>query len=212
MDLSNADFLGADIKETRFEVCRWGKPVKSPYSIVHRHKLILDKYKNSRSSDDEEVKKNAEDEIIKLSSLYLQLKKNMEENHYYRQAGEFHYREMEIREMMEKSKLDKPMLWLYRRLADYGESWGKLGIYLLLSFPLFAGFVYGWEWLVGDGSLALWESLETVVKAVVPSVFRKGADFSYLHWVSKVIIIIETVTALVLAALFAMSVRRRFRR
>ena len=114
--------------------------------------------------------------------------------------------------MLEKGKFDKPMLWLYRETADFGESWGNLLICLFLSFTFTILFVFGWESLVGEGSLTLWQSLTTVVKAVIPSAFRRGADFSALHWVSKGIILVETVTALILAALFAMAVRRRFRR
>ena len=132
-DLSRADFSSSNITSTHFDSCSWGKSKKKKYAALYRHDELVEKKDNVKLS--------------KLRNVYQRLKKNFEENHDYRQAGDFHYREMQVRQCMSKegkSRLDHLMLWLYCLVADYGESYPKTGFFVLawsVLFPFVAALV-----------------------------------------------------------------------
>ena len=83
MGLEKADFFGSDLLGTRFEACDWVAKETDRYTKVYEH--------------DKKIQKKDDKKLGLLESLYRQLKKNHEENFDFRLAGDFHYREMEVR-------------------------------------------------------------------------------------------------------------------
>lgn len=170
--------------------------------------------------------------LFKLKSLYRQLMKNLEDSRDIKQAGDFHYRDMELREKMIANGMIQPEsrveLWLlkrYRWFADYGESYTWLGVWTLafwlLIFPAivlgvesvgngiehdFGNIVFSWKYS-GD----VWKA---VVFGIVPTGLQRTVDcvLGGMNFVSKGIITFATFVLLTLAALFVMAVNRRFRR
>ena len=228
-DLTAADFTGADISSTRFESCDWHKG-DEPYAKMSIHDGI--------------VNIGDEAQIELLSSTYRALKKNHEENHDFRLAGEFHFRQQEIRQKILKEKKEKTFgewfdyqaLSLYKRVADYGESWIRLGISLLVTTlttsilvganeaesrhwdELFSGILLG-DWnermnLLGRFIVYVVKSFVEIMLKIVPSVFKKDEYrwFTIKQDYSELFISFEIIVALILTALFVMAVRRRFRR
>lgn len=213
MNLDKTDFLGADIKETRFEACRWEKPEDKPrYAVVCGHEEI--------------IKRNQRDELFKLKSLYRQLMKNLEDSRDYKQAGDFHYRDMELREKMiagglisKESCVEPWILKRYKCLADYGESYTKLGLWIILSLFITIGVVFVFELIRNCGcSTPSFDSIGKIAKAVlfgiVPSGLSRTVDpiLLKLSFVSQLMIYLETFFAIIVGALFVMAVNRRFRR
>ncbi len=231
MALSQADFLGANLSDTRFDSCRW--PVER-YAKVYRHKEILDTGSTSQ--------------LRLLQALYRQLKKNLEDARNYRQAGDFHYREMEVWQRLLQGQgrsLDRAILWLYGLVGDFGENYRKLFASMFLSILLTTGLVTLCESRFNgnvianltqlfsvlperfqDGQLgvtlldlatrlisALWERFQEVFLGLIPSPFQRSAfDSHSYHFVSKFLIVIEGLVLVTLSVLFVMAMRRRFRR
>lgn len=216
-NFSRVRFMGADVNGTRFDSCTWPKGEKDKYIQVFEHYEIL--------------KENDTSKIELLGSLYRQLKNNQEADRNYVQAGEFHYREQEIRRRMLKRMggrwLDRFMLRLYRCVGDYGESYPKL-FFAMVASLLGTGLgvtVAEWRWSgeVPDNGCDFYdyycnviaklpEYLETVVLGIIPSGLQREALKGPLMALSKLLIVAEGLILLALATLFVMAVRRRFRR
>ncbi|MDH5561801.1 MAG: pentapeptide repeat-containing protein [Deltaproteobacteria bacterium] len=102
----------------------------------------------------DEQNKDPETKLKLLLSLYRQLKKNYEENHDFRQAGDSHYREMETRLLRmkylkvlkknqskteDKTKIEKVgfgefhLFRFYGFISDFGENFPKLFEVLIRS-------------------------------------------------------------------------------
>lgn len=156
MDLSQVDFFGANLSDTRFYSCTWPG---EPYGYVYRHDDILNDGDRSQ--------------LRMLQALYLQLKKNLEDARNYRQAGEFHYREMEIWQRLLQEQgpwYDHLILCLYRFVGDFGENYLKLLKNLVFSILMVAGLVTVSESLLnGDGFTTL-----TQLFSVLPERFQDG--------------------------------------
>lgn len=150
MDLSKANFLGANLNDTHFDSCTWpGEPYE--YAKVYYHDDILSHADRSQLS--------------LLNVLYQQLKKNLEDARNYRQAGDFHYREMEVWQrllQMEGLSLDRAILWLYRFVGDFGENYRKLFASLVLSILLVTGLVTVSESLLNGNGIATLTDLFSV--------------------------------------------------
>ncbi len=227
-DLSRARFLGADVRDTRFESCRWLESSDSaPYNQVYDETLL--EHDSSDPTWDQQQRK--------LESLYRQLKKNLEENHDYRQAGQFHYREMRVRERIlrhatKKSLSDYVDLGFYasyRTFADYGESVLKLMHFVIF---IFMGTTLGLAScqevpavLHGDRSVCsswsclgifaclLWDYFKVAVFSLVPIPYTKAfLEGLELNSASQFLVIFEAILLAILVPLLVMSVRRKYRR
>lgn len=216
MDLSRADFLGADISQTRFISCEWLKNRKGYRGVPDHDGILADGDRNR---------------VGLLHSLYQQLKKNLEDAREFHAAGDFHFREMEVRRHLRRMeggyRVERGLLALYRFVADYGESYGKLFLSLVASFPVAAVLI-----TVVERIRILMNSGDTITSA--NDLFRGFSGHLYtvffglappglnkplleglpgkLHWASQFILILEGLVALTLATLFVMALRRRFRR
>lgn len=219
-DFSRVNFMGADVSGSRFDSCKWPKGEKDKYVHVYQHNEIIGK--------------NDSDEVELLGSLYRQLKKNQEENRNYEHAGDFHFREKDIRQRLlqrmkgRRNRLEYILLCVYRRIADYGENYFKIGkhmVYSVLGVALFVAFIE--EFLVqSSGYLGwcfhlncviyplskLWRALKIVILGVVPSGFqRQILQEAAPHTLSMFIIVFLGLWLLFLGTLLVMAVRRRFR-
>ena len=221
-DLSRADFSSSNITSTHFDSCSWGKSKKKKYAALYRHDELVEKKDNVKLS--------------KLRNVYQRLKKNFEENHDYRQAGDFHYREMQVRQCMskeEKSRLDHLMLWLYCLVADYGENYPKIGFSILawsVLFPFVAALVTAC-YIKSSAIMSMYTHFLTYYFfAVVPRSISNAAGVNleeknvkiegvgYLDlsaWEQSFLglsVVVFYIGFVALLALFVMSLRRRYRR
>lgn len=222
MPLNHVDFTGADLLNTRFLFCSWDTGNKR-YQALPRHENLL----NSERSLNE---------LNLLYESYQQLKDNLEASGDHHSSGDFHYRELEVRQEILKQRNIKPLerniLWFYHFIADYGESYKKLFISLIASFPLTAVVVsviegiryrvnhdYGLISSVNDilnrTFYNFTDHLYTIIFGLIPSGYSRKVltdGFDKLYWLSKSIIVIEGIIAVTLGTLFVMSIRRRFKR
>ena len=223
-DLSRADFSSSNITSTHFDSCSWGKSKKKKHAALYRHDELVEK------KDKDNVK------LSKLRNVYQRLKKSFEENHDYRQAGDFHYREMQVRQCMskeEKSRLDHLMLWLYCLVADYGESYPKIGFSILawsVLFPFVAALVTAC-YIKSSAIMSMYTHFLTYYFfAVVPRSISNAAGVNleeknvkiegvgYLDlsaWEQSFLglsVVVFYIGFVALLALFVMSLRRRYRR
>lgn len=210
-NLSKVDFSDSDVRDTRFESCVWARDEtgRLPYSKTSHH--------------DQHMKSDDDGTLRVLKAHYRLLKKNFEESLDYQQAGDFHFREMEVRQALAKRNRDWPewfVLWAYRLVADFGESYKKLLISLMLSFPVAAASISGIEAYHRAhfyrsasrlGHLFLRE-LGNIFFGILPTAVQRTVDIQALWWPSRVIVVIEAITVATLGTLFVMAIRRRFRR
>jgi hypothetical protein len=140
--------------------------------------------------------------------------KNLEENREYKQAGDFHYREMELRQKMlaegladPESWVERPMLWLYRAVGDFGENYVKLGFWLIASWLSTACLIWAFP---PDKTYK--HILGIVVTAILPGWSKQEAAIAGFNPLCKTVLVGEVVIAVILTTLFAMAVNRRFRR
>jgi hypothetical protein len=203
MDLTKADFLGADVSKTRFDACPWKERGGPKYATVYKHSEYLENPTNE----------DYQDRVSKLKALYRQLMKNLEENREYKQAGDFHYQEMALRQKMladgladSESWFERPMLWLYRVVGDFGENYVKLGGWLVASWLASACLI--WSYNLDKTYTHI---LGIVVTAIIPG-WPKSPAIAEFNEFCTTILISEAVVTLILAALFAMAVNRRYKR
>ncbi len=158
-DLSRADFLGADIRFTRFDSCSWDTEHKKPkYPRLQGHGEIVEEVKEK--SKESAYGPDARKKLDLLQSLYLQLIKRYEDERDYQQAGAFHYWEMELRLLKQQYfpegkntlgvKFENGLLHIYRWIGDHGENYLKLLGVFFLSQVVASILVLGAESSVGD--------------------------------------------------------------
>ena len=220
MNLSRADFRGADVSKTRFISCRWKEPGQPHYPQVWGHP------KGLLPSEREDTLNL---EVFK--NTYEQLKNNLEGHRDFVQAGAMHYWEMELRRWMLQERIfgkisslrgwladctreipELAIFWVYRTTAEYGENYVRLGV--TIFFTLCAA-----TWGVGhyqglfEGGQGFWATFKDVLFALVPTGFQKETLTTLkLTDASKWVMLTEVVALLTLLPLFIMAVRRRFRR
>lgn len=178
----------------------------APYAKLYRH----DEYFNRTEKDDDETYRQR---LLTLKSTYRQLVKNLEEIREYKQAGDFHYREMELRQKLltdgladPESWVERPMLRLYRVVGDFGESYVKLGFWLIVSWLSTAFLI--WSYNLDKTYKHI---LGIVITAIVPG-WEKSETIASFNPICKSVLAGEVVVAIILTTLFAMAVNRRYRR
>jgi uncharacterized protein YjbI with pentapeptide repeats len=139
-DLARASFLSCDISHVVFSVVTW--PQSKGRSMVFDESMLL----RGETPGSDEARATADRGII---DIYHQLKCNYDDRGDPWTAGDFHYREMDIRRIRPGS-LGKKAPWISRRLgllawyryaSCYGESYlrplGWLLVILLLFMLLY---------------------------------------------------------------------------
>jgi uncharacterized protein YjbI with pentapeptide repeats len=137
-DLSKVSFLYAEgLEEIRFIQVRWPKK-------GDRCKLIDED--NIAPPDPKIDWEGSEETYTNVAEIYRKLRKNYESKLRYTEAGDFFKGEMEMRrmaiapkpELFSKLKRNLSTIAFYKLLSNYGESWKRVALWILLSFSLFA--------------------------------------------------------------------------
>ena len=228
MDLSKSYLLGADVSKARFDSCHWVKlKGKEKYQKVVEHDKIIKKFGDVKKSVKKGGINKAPERLILLRSLYRQLMKNLEDNREYATAGDFHYREMQLRRMIvehEGRGMESRMLRAYHFFADYGESYKKLGWGIVFSLITTIGLVFGLETISNYNryyfscAVPFVDRLTQIAKAVLFGIVPVGLqgtvkdELGRLSGYSQTLILMEALALATLSTLFVMAVNRRFRR
>ncbi len=114
-DLSKAKFYRAHLENVAFIDCTWPKEI---YEEVHMK--------------DEELS------FKELETTYRNLKQNMQRHGDYSRAGEFYYREMEMKRKGSNSRKERVWLGLYNLLAGYGEKPERTALSSIFTISIFA--------------------------------------------------------------------------
>ncbi len=142
--LGQALFHNCDVSRVQFSSVQWRGRQENNKRMVFEE--VLDTKGEAvgalRTDDDNPNERNYD----LIAELYQQLKKNYDDKRDYWTAGDFHYGEMEMKRL--SSPCRNPVLrWLHRNLglaawyqyaSDYGESYVKPFLRLLLVLALFA--------------------------------------------------------------------------
>lgn len=123
LSLEQVSFLGSDMRRVAFHNVRW--------PILHGRQIVFDELRlhkkdelaffSSASRPDYGLK--AEDVCARLEKLYRYLKLNYEQEGDQKQAGDFHYGEMDMHRRADTWRRLFPLSWynLYWALSGYGE-------------------------------------------------------------------------------------------
>ncbi|MCJ7498312.1 MAG: hypothetical protein MUO78_09320 [candidate division Zixibacteria bacterium] len=153
-----------------------------------------------------------------VSQVYRRLRANYEENLNYAEAGDFHIGEMEMRRKGEKNIFNKGIIWLYKLISNYGESYRRPLVWialLLLVFPL----LYMLVGIVPPTQINGSQSFEKLKDywssfTYSLSVFSLVRERPYhtINNLGHILTILESIFSPVLIAFFLLALRRRFKR
>ena len=212
--------LGTDISETRFINCRW--PLRDGYMYLPEHSTVM-------ASGD--VKK-----LARMEGLYRALKSNLENAKEYRQAGDFHFREMQIKQARLGLEATTPappnytksaqhnwrqrlILWLYWATSDFGENWRSLLIAMGVTWIITSATIASTSYAAPlkncadmGISVGIQDGLFMAIIGILPFATSRSVGLECLSGFAKGIIAFEGITLLVLTTLFLMALRRDFRR
>lgn len=196
MDLSRAMFLHTDVRRMRFLNEEWAK--REGRNEVYDEEIVQSHGKEGEAN------------YAAVAELYRRLRRNYEANLRYPEAGDFYVGEMEMRRLDVKIK-NGVLRWLrqnvfsltalYKHLSLYGESYRRAGAWILGSIVFFAllNLVY---------PPRCFSVIPKVAREVlVNSVFA----FFQLRGVTA-LDNIERLWGVLILTLFALALRRRFRR
>lgn len=123
LSLERVSFLGTDMRRLEFHNVRW--PSRHGRQVLYDELLLNDKGGPAFLSlqPDLEYGLSYEDICARLEKLYRYLKLNYEQEGDQKQAGDFHYGEMEMHRRSQPWRRRFPLSWynLYWALSGYGE-------------------------------------------------------------------------------------------
>jgi hypothetical protein len=231
MYMGRSDFLGADLGTTRFISCRWKKEGEKGYEQVYLPPNYVEwladgnpKSMNVVANLYKQLHKNLENDraFVKAGAFHYRemalRQKQLRAEGGSREkikahlaqlwAERWNWAGMKARLAQMKAEREnypeQGLLWLYKGVSNFGESYMKLAMWMLVAlivFPFLAAVVgpsafsdtffhlFPWAFKGGGG------------QAVVP-----------LFGGTKIVILVGQLTLLTLTALFVMAIRRRFRR
>jgi uncharacterized protein YjbI with pentapeptide repeats len=215
LDMSKFRLAHTDVARIRFVNVKWGQPEPRDRTKLRQLRFeawLLGKTPHEFAIVTDEAfdrkKEPAGDlDASQVVAIYKGLRESYEQCGHYSEAGVFHVREMEMRTLAGDGG---PFLWFYKWVSRYGESYRLAGIWLALTWLLFAvgfhtvgsmndylsGVVvsrgYRWD-----------EALLASFAAVVPSFSSAGSG-----WLPAV----ERVLGVVFVAFFGLALNRNFRR
>jgi len=229
VDLSRFRFLGTDLRKVEFVDVDWDtkRGRNRIYDEIVSHTLTETKYFGLPPL----IKKP---DYPLIAQVYKRLRMNYEENLNYAEAGDFHIGEMEMRRKGEKNPFNKGIIWLYKLLSNYGESyWRPLLCWILpilLLFPflfMYSGIervtqsqsYYRIDYDFNPSSISLDKAgdfIKDYLKSSVYSlsVFSLVREKQYRpidNW-GHFWMVLESIFSPVLIAFFLLALRRRFRR
>lgn len=195
-DLTNCLLLDTDLRKLAFVDVIW--PKISGRLAIQAHERL------------------GKSEPGRIERAYRELKQNYEDHHDFDRAGDFHFQEKEmVRQNPRTPPVTRFLLWLYRWISGYGESYLLPLLWLILLFALstFAYLRFGlapkdlralsphrfWDWVrAAHYSLRVM----TLMKPddLVPGPFSRGVQT------------LETLAGPILFGFFALALRQRMRR
>lgn len=215
-DLSCAVFSHTDLTHPQFIDVRWARSrgMNCVYDELKAHKDVLHSWNR----------------VLQrgipwgdLEQLYRALKQNYEDRRDYGRAGDFHYREKQMRKRNPSTtRADKALLWLYWGLSGYSERiWPSIA--WLLAMIIACAFVY---LLIGvrvkEGGETLhwgfkitgdWRGfVDTLLYSARTSFFLKPEDLVISSAVAKLISLLQTVLSPILLGLLGLAIRQRMKR
>lgn len=225
VDLSRASFLYTDVREVKFLGATWPPAPDSPLwplpllhklpwlerwprgrRTVYDHHLLLEdqaKRKKEESTGDAEPA-TVHHTYRAVAELFRQLRLNLEASRQEIEAGDFYIGQMDMRRLDPDYELPyRALLWAYRAIAMYGESYLRpFFLYALVLAPLFA-LAY---WLLGD--VSYFDALFAALTA--GALFREvppGIDHA-----EKLLVYGNALADIFLLGLSLVALRRRFQR
>ncbi len=225
VDLSRASFLYTDVREVKFLGATWPPAPDSPlWPLPLLHKLPwLDRWPRGRRTVydhhlllEEQAKRKKEESTgdaepatvhhtyRAVAELFRQLRLNLEASRQEIEAGDFYIGQMDMRRLDPDYELPyRALLWAYRAIAMYGESYLRpFFLYALVLAPLFA-LAY---WLLGD--VSYFDALFAALTA--GALFREvppGIDHA-----EKLLVYGNALADIFLLGLSLVALRRRFQR
>jgi hypothetical protein len=137
--LGQALFHNCDVSKLTFSLVEWRKRKGSGKRMVFEEEVDLIAVPDLKPGEGSVDERN----YGLIAELYQQLKKNYDERRDYWTAGDFHYGEMEMKRLHARSRRTR---WLhqnlglaawYKRLSEYGESYVRPSIWLLVILAVF---------------------------------------------------------------------------
>jgi uncharacterized protein YjbI with pentapeptide repeats len=212
VDLSSVEFRGTDLRRIQFISVNWAQ-------YPRFRLMIFLKTKMSGIQDEDwltERRKRTPDEIELVQSAYRQLKQNYDESKNYSVADHFYFGEMEITRICKKYRWQRILSWrgLYRYAGGYGLQWENSLFFMTLiffGFPIL--FITDQlQYIFNNVSYcaSYWHAIQYNFLAVT---FQKDINLFYkTNVLTRNLAIIESFVMPILATLFVLALRRRFKR
>lgn len=206
-DLRRAYLLNIDVRKFDFTSIRW--PQIEGGNCVYDEITATEKFREKATP----VPHGA------LAQLYRRLKQNYENQRNHGPAGDFHFREKEMRRLNSFTpKTTRFLLALYRILSGYGERlWASGWLVGLVITSAILSILAGLEVNMSATKTRLlgWTSSDFgwgVVYSLQAALFRKPAFASTVNAWGAFVQTLTMVLGPLFLALFALAVRRRLRR
>lgn len=205
-DLSNCSFTGSNVEGAQFINC-----------VFNFNKLI-----------DEKFLKEDKKDLNLVISLYRSFEIVFDAQKDFQYSGEFHKKRFELDRSFTKKSLKKTLLDLYKFSSDYGENYQKSLFWFLGSFSIFS-ILYlfsGLNFTDHNGTVTIfylkavnqfniWNDLGLSAIYSLNNVIPFKKDLDYLKaangW-TTLFTILESFILTILASLFVIGLRRKFKR
>lgn len=218
VDLSRALFSHTDLTRPEFIDVRWARR-RGMNRVFDEHQAWSRRPGRGRSHRIDQ----ADIQWGDLEQLYRALKQNYEDRRDYGRAGDFHYREKQMRKRNPSTiPSDKILLWLYWALSGYSERiwppvvWLILIVILCSFFYLITGLhpKDGGQTIVwGQKITGNWGGFkEAILYSARTSFFLKPEDLALSSTGAKAINLVQTVLSPILLALLGLAIRQRMQR
>ena len=187
-DLVKAKFYRADLENIIFIDCIWPRKI---YEELNRKDEGLS--------------------FRELETIYRSLKRNMQRHGDYSQAGNFYYREMEMRRKGTETKKKRLWLEIYRSLAGYGEKPERIVSTSFLAVLMFALLYWISECLQysTENPAPLQQFLEAIYSSFIIFIVAGIGNIYPINNLGRVLIICEAVTGVFLIVLFVATFFRK---
>ncbi len=212
-DLRRCRFLNTDVREIEFtsvEWCRkppmWWPLCRKPPTWLGDGKLpTWLGGKGTVCVYDELCYEDPEKPWGRLERLYRELKQNYEDRRDYGRAGDFHFREKQIRKCNPNtSPGHKLLLWLYWGVSGYGERiWPAVAWLVAIVFGCAALYLAAGIAPAGYGSALLYSAQTSFL-------IRPGGYV--LTEIAQWVRLVQIVVSPILLGLIALAIRQRLKR
>jgi hypothetical protein len=213
VDLSKVEFSGTDLHEIQFVAVKWNRQPRFRLWKLKWNRLdaLYDEIRLKKRSH------RNQNDIERLRLGYLQLKRNYEDKRDYRTADEFYFGEMEAKRLSIKNPMQRVLFsWqaLYRWVSGYGTLWFNSLILIAMVFlvlpTVFPITALQYKALSGSVKASYLDALQYNFLVVT---FQRDIDSHFAaSFATRNIAIVESLLLPILATLFILALRRRFKR